>query len=165
MSIIIKLYGDLRKKFSIEKGHIGIPKTLEIEINNSRTVLDILKKFNIEENEISHIFVNGNLCGPGKKIKDKDRIGIFPKRMGIMFLEIPYSNSIYATIKLSDDLRKYGPAETIVKFTEGSTIKSILQKFKIPIDKKDLKIFLNGNLCSDYNSVIEKENIVEIFLK
>ncbi len=88
MSIIVKLYGDLRKKISLEKGHTGIPKTLEIEINNSRTVLDILKKFNIEENEISHIFVNRNLCGPGKKIKDRDRVGIFPKRMGIMFVEI-----------------------------------------------------------------------------
>ncbi len=165
MSIIIKLYGDLKKKISLEKEYNGIPKTIEIEIDNSRTILDILKKFNIEENEISHTFVNGNLCGLGIKIKDGDRIGLFPKRMGIMFAEIPLSNSIQITIKLSDDLRKYGLAEAIVNLPNGSTINSILKKFRIPNDKRELLILLNGKPCSDKNSVVEKGNIIEFFLK
>ncbi|MFX1312983.1 MAG: hypothetical protein ACFFHD_10260 [Promethearchaeota archaeon] len=88
MAIIVKLYGDLKKKISLEKEQIGLPKTVEIEIDNLRTILDILNKFNIQEDEISHIFVNGYICELGKKIEDKDRIGIFPKRMGIIFLEI-----------------------------------------------------------------------------
>ena len=88
MSVMVKLYGDLKKKISLDKEHNGLPKTIEIEFDNSRTILEILKKFNIIEKEISHIFVNGNLCSSEKKIKNKDRIGIFPKRMGIMFVEI-----------------------------------------------------------------------------
>jgi len=88
MSITVKLYGDLKKKISLDKEHNGIPKTIELEIDNSQIILDILKKFKIKEEEISHIFVNGHLCDLGKKITDKDRIGIFPKKMGIIFVEI-----------------------------------------------------------------------------
>ena len=86
--ISVKLYGELRERFSYKKVDAGIPNTLEIEVHEFRTVLDILKQLSIDENEISHIFVNGILSGAGKMVKDGDRIGIFPKRMGLMFLEL-----------------------------------------------------------------------------
>ncbi|MFX1574895.1 MAG: MoaD/ThiS family protein [Promethearchaeota archaeon] len=88
MSIIVKFYGDLKRKISLEDEDNGIPKTLEIKCNNLSTILDILENFNINEEEISHIFVNGNLCKLDKSIKDGDRVGIFPRKMGIIFLEI-----------------------------------------------------------------------------
>ncbi|MFW9987344.1 MAG: MoaD/ThiS family protein [Candidatus Odinarchaeota archaeon] len=51
-------------------------------------VLDILNKLGISKKEISHIFVNNLYSSPKKEIKDGDRIGIFPKRMGLIFVEI-----------------------------------------------------------------------------
>lgn len=88
MTIRIKLYGDLKEKapqFNIGK---GVPSTLNIEIDNFKTVLDILNKFSMEKNEISHVFVNSKYSGLEKEVKNGDRIGIFPKRMGVLFVEI-----------------------------------------------------------------------------
>ena len=92
MGMILKLYGDLREKgpHLIDKN--GIPSTLSLKVNNFKNILDILKKFNIEPLEISHIFVNGRYCNPNMEIKDGDRIGLFPKRMGLIFLEITKNN-------------------------------------------------------------------------
>jgi len=56
MSILIKLYGDLREKVKDSDLEKGLPITLNIEGNKIHTILDILDKFNIEGNEISHIF-------------------------------------------------------------------------------------------------------------
>lgn len=88
MVIRIKLYGDLREKTPSLKNDHGIPSTINIGASEVKTVLDILNKFNITEDEISHIFVNSRYSGIEKEVKDGDRIGIFPKRMGLIFVEI-----------------------------------------------------------------------------
>ena len=88
MGILVKLYSDLRDKGPPLDNNLGTPCTLSLKLNNIGTVLDILKKFNIELNEISHIFVNGKYCSPSMEVKDGDRIGLFPKRMGLIFLEM-----------------------------------------------------------------------------
>ncbi len=43
--------------------------------------------YTIEENEISHIFINGKYSGIRKKINfgDKVIIAIFPKNMGVLY--------------------------------------------------------------------------------
>ena len=88
MVISIKLYGDLRAKATISKNDVGTPSSFDLEMDKLKTVLDILIKLNIKEDEISHIFVNNRYSGIKKEVKNGDRIGIFPKRMGIMFVEI-----------------------------------------------------------------------------
>jgi len=88
MTIKIKLYGDLREKTTRSNIGNGVPSTLTIEIDKIKTVLDILNKFSIKEREISHIFVNSKYSGLKKEVKNGDRIGIFPKRMGILFVEL-----------------------------------------------------------------------------
>ena len=88
MVIRIKLYGDLREKTPILKNDHGVPSTLDLNASEMKTVLDVLNKFNITEDEISHIFVNGRYSGIEKEVKTGDRIGIFPKRMGLIFVEI-----------------------------------------------------------------------------
>lgn len=88
MVIRIKLYGDLKEKVPLSKNDPSAPSTLDIEINESKTVLEVLNKLNIKKDEISHIFLNNRYSGIKKEVKNGDRIGIFPKRMGIMFVEI-----------------------------------------------------------------------------
>ncbi len=88
MTLLVKLYGDLREKTLQFNGYHGVTSTLNIEINDIKHVLDILDKLNINKTEISHIFVNSKYSGLEKEVKNGDRIGIFPKRMGLLFVEI-----------------------------------------------------------------------------
>ncbi|MHA2281257.1 MAG: hypothetical protein ACXAC5_10425 [Promethearchaeota archaeon] len=163
MSLTVKLYGDLREKFPHKKNSGEIPNTLKIESDMLRTVLDILNKLDIDDNEISHIFVNGIYSGMGKIVKGGDRVGIFPKRMGLMFKEITQIKSIYVKIVLHDELKKFGPAEAIVGLPEGSTIKSILNKYRISELKDKLEIIINGKPIHNLNNVIKDWDNIAIF--
>ncbi|MBY9004746.1 MAG: MoaD/ThiS family protein [Candidatus Lokiarchaeota archaeon] len=157
MTITLKLYGELRERVneaSIEK---GFPATVDIEIGNLRKVRDVLFKLEIDEMEISHIFVNGIYTGSGMYIKDGDRIGIFPTKMALMFAEIPDINSIYISINF-----KEGNLYTHLKIPEGSTLKSILKKLRLPKDIPDHKILVNGIQLVDDNSVIYAKDRIEI---
>jgi molybdopterin converting factor small subunit len=88
MPILVKLYGKLRENVKDADLEKGLPVTLNIEECNVHFVYDIVEKFAISEDELSHIFVNGKYCGIGKDIKEGDRIGLFPKNMALMFAEI-----------------------------------------------------------------------------
>ena len=164
MSISVKLYGDLREKSTQKKYGIGIPHTLKIETNKLTTVLDILKDLNIDHDEISHIFVNGIYSGAGKLVKKGDRVGLFPKRMGLMFKEITQIKSIYVKIILHDRLRKFGPTEAVIDLPEGSTIKSILNKYRISQLNDRLEIIINGKPIHNINYVIKDWDNMAIFL-
>jgi len=89
MPILIKLYGKLRENIKDIDLERGLPATLNIEESNVHFVYDIVEKFAISEDKLSHIFVNGKYCGIGKEVRDGDRVGLFPKNMALMFAEIP----------------------------------------------------------------------------
>ncbi len=99
MPIKVKLYGDLREKAPQHNSNAGAPSTLNLEDNEIETVFDILKKFNIKETEISHIFVNHKYSKLQKEVKNGDRVGLFPKNMGLIFVEIIHSNSHFNSEK------------------------------------------------------------------
>ena len=84
MPIQLKLFGDLRKK---AQDQISGTSSLKLKIDNSafKKVLDILKKFSIEEEEVSHIFVNGQYAGFKKNINSGDIVALFPKNMGVLY--------------------------------------------------------------------------------
>ncbi len=151
-SIDLKLYGELKDK----------SRQYDPDKNYS-TIFDILSELNIEEKELSHIFVNGKYCGPGKKIKDGDRVGLFPKKMGLLFIEIAKNNPINITVKFFANLQEYGPAHSIIDIPEGSTIKSILVKYNIPKDEKKSIILINGSPCYEKNFILNEGDIVEFF--
>jgi molybdopterin converting factor small subunit len=163
MSLSVKLYGDLREKFPHKKKDIGIPNTLVIEISGLKTVLDILKQLNIEENEISHVFVNGVYSGAGKIVKDGDRLGIFPKRMAIMFLEITRKKSIFTKIILHEELKEYGLAEAVVELPEGATINYILKKYNIKHQKEEIEIIVNGKPIHDLGYILKDWDNIAVF--
>lgn len=161
--ISVKLYGELRERFSYKKVDAGIPNTLEIEVHEFRTVLDILKQLSIDENEISHIFVNGIFSGAGKMVKDGDRIGIFPKRMGLMFMEITKIKSIYTKIILHEELREFGPTEAIVDLPEGSTIDSVLNRYKLSKKRDKIEVIVNGKPIHEEDYIIKDWDNIAIF--
>jgi molybdopterin converting factor small subunit len=84
MTILIKFFGDLAKRLQKEE-EIKNPLDLEIESQGIEFVEDILNKYSIEKDETSHIFVNGTYSGFKKRVKNGDRVGIFPRNMGLLY--------------------------------------------------------------------------------
>jgi len=85
MTILVKIFGDLRKKVEGSNVTNSLPLNLYIESNGINTIADILNKYKIEKEETSHLFVNGTYSGFNKKIKDGDRVGLFPKNMSLLY--------------------------------------------------------------------------------
>jgi len=163
MVITVKLYGDLRENVKQEGFERGLPSTLSIKNNKMGTVFDILENLKINQSEISHIFVNGKYCGPGKKIGEGDRIGLFPKRMALMFVEIAKNNTISVKFKLYANLRKYGLPEAMLDLPEGSTVNTLIQKANIPKEEKNLKILINGRPHQNQTTILNNGDIIAIF--
>ncbi len=84
MTIIVKLFGDLRKRFQKDVSG-GVPLFFEIEESKVQVVSDILNELKLDENAISHIFVNSRYSGLRKRVKDKDLVALFPKNMGLLY--------------------------------------------------------------------------------
>jgi molybdopterin converting factor small subunit len=84
MPIRIKFFGDLRKKVRPEITG-SMPLKFNIEEDDIDRVSDILDKYNIQEEEIIHIFVNGRYSGLRKKVKNGDIVAIFPINMSVLY--------------------------------------------------------------------------------
>ncbi|MBY8987956.1 MAG: MoaD/ThiS family protein [Candidatus Lokiarchaeota archaeon] len=85
MTILVKVFGDLRKKIEGSNVTNSLPLNKHIESDGIETISDILNKFAIEKEETSHLFVNGMYSGFNKKVKDGDRVGLFPKNMSVLY--------------------------------------------------------------------------------
>ncbi|MFX0039402.1 MAG: MoaD/ThiS family protein [Promethearchaeota archaeon] len=84
MPIDLKLFGDLRKKAD-PKISGTLPLRLKINDPEIMWVADILRKYMIKDNEVSHIFVNGIYAGLKKKVKSGDKVALFPRNMGLLY--------------------------------------------------------------------------------
>ena len=85
MTILVKIFGDLRKKIEGYNISDALPLNLHIESNEIDTIADILNKFAIKKEETYHLFVNGTYSGFNKKVKDGDRVGLFTKNMSLLY--------------------------------------------------------------------------------
>jgi molybdopterin converting factor small subunit len=85
MTILVKIFGDLRKKIEGYTISDALPLNMQIESNGIDTIADILNRFAIEKEETYHLFVNGTYSGFNKKVKDGDRVGLFPKNMSLLY--------------------------------------------------------------------------------
>ena len=84
MQIRLKLFGDLRKKVNQQVSG-SLPLKINISDVKMEKVIDILSRFNIREDEVSHIFVNGGYSGLRKSINSGDIVALFPKNMGLLY--------------------------------------------------------------------------------
>jgi molybdopterin converting factor small subunit len=85
MTILVKIFGDLRKKIKGYEVVGALPLNIKIESQGINTIADILEKFSIEKEETYHLFVNGIYSGFKKSVKDGDRVGIFPVNMALLY--------------------------------------------------------------------------------
>jgi molybdopterin converting factor small subunit len=162
MSIQVKLYGDLRDKVQVNHDK-SLPITLKFQEKEINTVFDIFNKIHLAEKDVSHIFINGKYSGSGKKVIDGDQIGLFPKNMALMFVEISRNNTIRVEIKLFADLIKYGPSRSIIDLPEGTTVKNVLEKYNLGEEKRKLIIMVNGKPCHEHNVVLGDGDTIAFF--
>ena len=85
MAILVKIFGDLRKKIEGFNVINALPLNLNIESDGINSIADILDKYGIEKDETGHLFVNGIYSGFKKKVKDGDRVGLFPSNMKLLY--------------------------------------------------------------------------------
>ena len=84
MPIQLKLFGDLRKRVKFQISD-AFPLKLSIDDSDVKRVSDIIKKYNIEEDEVSHIFVDGQFAGFSKIVNNGDIVALFPRNMGLLY--------------------------------------------------------------------------------
>jgi molybdopterin converting factor small subunit len=85
MSIKIKLFGELKKEDNEIAKDNGEPSILHIDGETDLKVSDILKKLQIPESKVSHIFVNGIFSALTKLVKSGDQVAFFPRNMGLLY--------------------------------------------------------------------------------
>lgn len=163
MSITVKVYGDLREKVDKKPVEGGIPITLNIEHYKYKSVSELIKALHLKKSEIAHIFVNGAYCGDGAELKEGDRVGLFPRKMAAMFVEIPDANSCYITVKLFANLRKYGKDKLRMKVPRGTTLNKVIELANIPKEEGKLIILVNGIPQWDRQQVININDTIAIF--
>lgn len=84
MSVSVRLYGKLRifaSELDSASETIGILK-IDDEV---KTVSDVIRVIGIEEDNISHIFLNGEYSGLNRAVSPGDRLALFPENMGLLY--------------------------------------------------------------------------------
>lgn len=85
MTLEIRLYGKFRNlapKTDHASGRIGI---IKIKKNSFEKIVDVLDYLDLDEEEISHLFLNGEYSSPIRKTPEGGRLAIFPKNMGLLY--------------------------------------------------------------------------------
>ncbi|MFX0057584.1 MAG: MoaD/ThiS family protein [Candidatus Hodarchaeota archaeon] len=73
------------------------------------------------------------------------------------------NEDIFVTVKFFADLLKFGPQKSKERFPKNSTIKSILEKYKISEKKSKLIILVNGKPHITVDYLLNEGDIVAIF--
>ena len=82
--IEVHLYGKLRR-FSDNQDPTG-DSIVYVPVGESDTIDDIFRRIGIPHEELgSNIFLNGTYSSLGKKVKDGDRLGVFPNDMQLLY--------------------------------------------------------------------------------
>ena len=66
-------------------------------------------------------------------------------------------------MKISSNLSEFGQTEAVIELPEGSTLKSLLDKYRISKEKDDTKIIVNGKSCHEIEYILKDADVVEIF--
>lgn len=89
--IEIHLYGKLRR-FSEQKSPLQ-ESILYVNARDGDSIRIIVKRIGIPLNELGrNIFLNGEYSGLERQVKDKDRLGIFPDDMQLLYRQ--YFNKV-----------------------------------------------------------------------
>jgi molybdopterin converting factor small subunit len=80
--IDVHLYGKLRKL--VKNSKASEDTILRIEARQNETFQQFIHRLGLEMDDLGDCFVNGTLAKPDMKVKDGDRIGLFPFNMVLL---------------------------------------------------------------------------------
>jgi molybdopterin converting factor small subunit len=82
--IEIHLYGKLRR-FADKQDPTG-DSILHLPVDDGETIEDVIRRIGIPHDELGrNIFLNGTLSALSRKVKDGDRLGLFPWDMSLLY--------------------------------------------------------------------------------
>jgi molybdopterin converting factor small subunit len=82
--IEIHLYGKLRR--FADKQDPTSDSVLHLPVEEGETIEDIVRRIGISNEELGrNIFLNGQLSALSRKVKDSDRLGLFPWDMSLLY--------------------------------------------------------------------------------
>ncbi len=85
MTIKVVLYGKLKSKLGEVDKKTSSIGTVELEKDGLDQISDVLKHLDIDQEEVSHIFLNRDYSHPERKVKDGDRLALFPEDMALLY--------------------------------------------------------------------------------
>jgi len=81
--VFVYLYGKFRKK--VPGYTVDGDCVLPLEAGNEETIASVLKRLDISQDEVSHLFLNHQYSGLSRKVRDGDRLAIFPLEMKLIY--------------------------------------------------------------------------------
>ncbi len=85
MRIDVILYGKLGKKVEGYDDTLGSLAKIELELEKELQIAQVMKRLDIREEEVSHIFLNREYSHPERVVEDGDRLALFPKDMALLY--------------------------------------------------------------------------------
>ena len=85
MTIKVVLYGDLKEKADKIDTKTHTIGTSQLKADGINTISDILTRLNIDEDEVSHIFLNRDYSALEREVHDGDRLALFPRDMALLY--------------------------------------------------------------------------------
>lgn len=83
MTIQVCLYGRFRSL--AEAQGTDAESIVHVENHPGETIGQVLARLGIASEEISHIFLNGELSAPTRRLSEGDRLGLFPEDMALLY--------------------------------------------------------------------------------
>ncbi|MFP4589419.1 MAG: MoaD/ThiS family protein [Candidatus Bipolaricaulota bacterium] len=88
MALQIRLYGklkDLANQVDEVSGHIGVVNYHPGEKADTTKIGEVLQELGIGEDEVAHIFLNGEYTSTQGRIAEGDRLAVFPRELSLLY--------------------------------------------------------------------------------
>jgi len=79
----IHLYGRLRRFAPLRD--VSQDSVIELPVEDGDSIESALHRAGIDLEETSNIFLNGELSTLSRRVKDNDRLGVFPRDMALLY--------------------------------------------------------------------------------
>ncbi|MHA1296550.1 MAG: MoaD/ThiS family protein [Promethearchaeota archaeon] len=70
---------------------------------------------------------------------------------------------ITITVKFFADLKEFGPAKEQIRVPSNSTVEYLSKKYKIPLDRRNVVILINGKPHKTIDTRLKDGDIIAIF--
>lgn len=85
MEVSVRFYGefrDLAPELDSTSSSVGL---LDLRLEEGSRVEDLLAEFDIERDEVSHVFVDREYSSLSRELNDGNRVALFPLDMGLLY--------------------------------------------------------------------------------